>query len=262
MKKLYALFFVPLSLTIGGLVISSCNRTSPEEEVRSYSRYFIEKLAANQIDSLQSAYPEIVMADSIIPIQSDTIIVEKTNDGNFNVTLMDGVSLKINRAKDGHMTVKESNGLFAFSKDKLMIAEKTGMLTDSLSDVAIQEKLSDDEFFNYIQNIINDKKNNILIISGGKVTNNSNKTIEGNDYNVIKAFYVRGMFMGAGSTSYSDIKGKTLEPGKSMNISLVQALMGIEYLSGIKWVISEEEFLTKYAALTGNEYQEYLSSKK
>lgn len=262
MKKFKALFLMSLSLATGVTMISSCGGQKPEDEVRSYSRYFIEKLSANQIDSIQSSYPDIVKADSIIPIQSDTIIVVKTADGDFNATLMDGVILKINRSEDGKLSVKESMGLFAFPNDKLMIAKGTGMVTDSLSDVEIQEKLADEDYFKYIQKEINEKKNNILKINGGTVTNNTDKTIDGSEYTVTKAFYVRGNYFSRGGTSYSSIKGKTLQPGESMKVSLVQALMGMEYLSGIKWNIPDDEVLAKYSPLTGKEYQEYLDSKK
>ena len=58
-------FFVMLFAGIG--LLASCGKkTTPEEEVRNYGKYFVEKLNANQLDSLTASYPDISKADSIV----------------------------------------------------------------------------------------------------------------------------------------------------------------------------------------------------
>lgn len=259
MKKLTTII---LLFAVIGLIASCGKKTTPEDEVRNYGNYFVEKLNANQLDSLKITYPGIAEADSIVAIKSDTIVVTETAPGLYDLTIAEGVILKVNRSEDGNITVTESRGLFAFPDNKLVIAKKTGMWNDTISDAQLNERMKDEEFFKYIDKNVNAKKNKILTINGGTVTNNTDKTIDGSEFTVTKAFHVRGNYFSRGATSYSSIKGKTLKPGESMRVSLVQALMGMEYLSGIKWVIPQEEVITKYIPFSGNEYQEYLDSKK
>lgn len=245
-----------------GLIVSCGKKASPEDEVRNYGKYFVEKVNANQIDSLTASYPDISKADSIAPLQSDTILVVEIAPGQYDLTLAEGITLKINRSEDGDITVEESRGLFVFPADKVEIAKKTGLANDSTSDKLMGEKIKDDDFFKYLDNDIKNSKSKLLTIKGGTVTNSSQKVIDGNDYKVIKRFVVAGNYFSKGGASFSSINGKTLQPGESMKIPLVQALMGMESLSGIKWQIPDEEVIVKYIPFTGNEYQEYLDSKK
>lgn len=146
MKKL--LFaFLPLML----LCACGVMKKSPEEEVRNYGKYFVEKLSANQLDSLINSYPDLAKADSIMPIQSDTIIVAETAPGLFDMTLADGIVLKVSRDDGGNITVTESRGLFAFPPDKVEIANKTGMWNKSLNDAQASERIHDEEFFKWLK---------------------------------------------------------------------------------------------------------------
>ena len=259
MKK----FATILMLIAGiGLIASCSKKATPEEEVRNYGKYFVEKLNANQLDSLTASYPDISKADSIVPLQSDTILVVETAPGQYDLTLAEGVALKVNRSEDGNITVEESRGLFAFPADKVEIAKKTGMVNDSISDKLMGERIKDDDFFKYVDDGIKKSKSKLLTIKGGTVTNNSQQVIDGKDYKVIKNFYVHGNYFSPGGSSNTYSNGKTLKPGESMKISLVQALMGWETLTGIKWQIPDEEIIVKYIPFTGKEYQEYLDSKK
>lgn len=245
-----------------GLLASCGKKTTPEEEIRNYGNYFVEKLNANQIDSLKATYPDIATADSIVPLKSDTIIVAEIIPGEYDVTIAEGVKLKVNRTEDGNISVMESRGLFAFPSDKVDIAKKTGMVNDSTSDKQMGEKIKDDDFFNYLDDGIKKSKSKLLTIKGGTVTNNSQQVIDGKDYKVIKNFYVHSNHLSPGGSSNSYINGKTLKPGESMKISLVQALMGWETLTGIKWQIPDNEIIVKYIPFTGKEYEEYQKSKK
>ena len=123
------------------------NKLTSEEEVRNYGKYFVEKLSANQLDSLKYTYPDLAVAESLVPVSSDTIVVIETNPGQYDGTLAKGITLKINRLEYGNITVTESKGLFAFPADKVDIAKKTGMITEATNELQKSQLLKNEKFF-------------------------------------------------------------------------------------------------------------------
>ncbi|MCH5223259.1 MAG: hypothetical protein J1E82_04395 [Muribaculaceae bacterium] len=268
MKKLL-LAFLPL------MILCACGgkKISPEEEVRNYGKYFVEKLNANQLDSLKATYPDLTKADSIVPVLSDTIMVTETAPGQYDVTLAEGVKLKATRSEDGNISVAESKGLFAFPANKVDIAKKTGMWDDNLNDVQLNERMKDEDFFNHI----NKTKNRSNIITWGNIhvtkfppdglstgygyyilTNHTNVPIKGSDYEVL-AREVNERF-----GAYSEtLKGINLAPNGTGKLNISFSGHTEAYaLKSIKWKIPESELMARFTTFTGNEYQEYLDSKK
>ena len=261
-----------------GLIASCGKKATPEDEVRNYGKYFVEKLSANQLDSLIDTYPDLSLADSIVPLQSDTIIIAESTPGNYEVTLMDGVALKVNRNDDGKITVTESRGLFAFPADKVEVAKKTGMANDSISDIALANRMKDNDFFEFINKQIEEKKNSLLsynkkltitkspayMLDTGSgyytVTNNTDKDIKGSDYNMIFKYTYLGM--GITSSSTRSETGKDIPAKGSVRIPKNYTGHDFVEFKGIKINIPEEELLSNYIPFTGKEYQEYLDSKK
>lgn len=258
-----------------GLLGSCGKKTTPEEEVRNYGKYFIEKLTANQSDSLINSYPDIAKADSIMPINSDTLLVVESALGQYDVTLAEGITLKVSRTDDGKILVNESKGLFAFPADKVDIAKKTGMWDENLSDAHLNERLKDEEFFNRIKNntmdvskIITASKFHVTKypeygMDSGKgyftLTNHSDKPIKGSDYSVS----IRHIDDRFGSSTWNE-KGKDIPANGSIKLSSSFHGHTVGYdFKGIKWNISKDELQKKFRSpYTGKEYQEYLDSKK
>ena len=276
MKKQSSVILLAVSLILMGLLPVSCNKgptTTPEEEVRNYSKYFIEKLTANQLDSLKVSYTGIANADSIVAVKSDTILVEETTPGKFNVTLADGINLKIERDNDGEIKVTESKGLFAFPADKVDIAKKTGMWDDNLSDAQLNERMKDEEFFKYIQDQIKKKTSNILTV--GKETmssdykynltpiiNNTDQEIKATDYTIISkdGYY---LISGVDWISTSTINGKDIAPHDKYVVKTVASWdEGSTHIIKVNIKIPKEELVRRFASFTGKEYKEYLNSKK
>lgn len=271
--------FIPvIMLFVGvGLIVSCGKKSSPEEEIKDYGKYFVEKLKANQLDSLKNSYPGITEADSIVPIKSDTIIVAQITPGEYDLTLAEGVVLKVSRSEDGNISVTDSKGLFAFPSNKLEIAKKTGMASDSLSDKDLANRFKDKDFFDYMDKQIEEKKNSILtytnrltvtkepayMMDSGSgyytITNNTDQNIKGSDYSMIFKY----TYMGYGSSSST----KT-EPGKDIpakgSVQIVKGFSGHDFVEfkGIIINIPEEELFKTFIPFSGNEYQEYLDSKK
>ena len=273
MKRGILFGIAALALTVGACGGGE-KKVSPEEEVRDYGRYFVEKLAANQIDSIKATYPDIVKGDSLLPVKSDTIIVVESAPGKFDVTLAEGIILKVNRSEEGDITVAESKGLFAFPEDKVELAKKTGMWDDNLTDAQLAERMNDNDFFEWVsKKIVNSTKN---IISIGKthddgsnpsgdpdvyrkyvvLTNNTDVPVSGSDY---KTKWRWETWELSGNNTES---GKDIPPHGSVTIKWKEGGDSGKEITGIKWNLSDQELKAKFASYTGKEYQEYLDSKK
>ena len=270
MKKIATILMLVAGI---GMIASCSKKASPEEEVRNYIKYFVEKINANQLDSLTVSYPDISKADSIAPLQSDTILIVEKAPGQFEMTLADGIVLKVNRSEDGNITVSESRGLFAFPADKVEIAKKTGMWDDTLSDAQLNERMKDEEFFKYIQDQIKKKTSNILTV--GKETmssdykynltpiiNNTDEEIKATDYSIISkdGYY---LISGIDWISTSTINGKDIPPHDKYVVKTVASWdEGSIHVIKVNIKIPKEELVRRFASFTGKEYQEYLNSKK
>ena len=275
MKKIAT--FLMLFVVIG-MSVSCEKKATPEEEVRNYGKYFVEKINDNQLDSLKFTYQDIVKADSIMPIKSDTIIVSETAPGQYDMTLINGTSLKIKRSDDGNISVTESKGLFAFPADKVDIAKKTGMWDDKLSDAQLNERMKDDEFFNYLNKRSQALTSNILTLDRKlhitkeaefsldewkgyyNITNNTDYPIKGKDYTVQTKW--EWMAQGAYEHGKENEPGKDIAPHSTIKYPISGSGRSSKEITGIKIKIPEDELMKMFASYTGKEYQEYLDSKK
>ena len=280
MKKILLI----LNLSIAFIVmLCSCGgkKTSPEEEVRNYGKYFVEKLNANQLDSLTASYPDIAKADSIVSLQSDTIIVKESAPGQFEIVLMDGVTLTVVRADDGSISVAESKGLFVFPEDKVSLSKQTGMWDDKLSDTQLSERMKDEEFFKYIQDQIKKKTSNIITVTKltwpkeyandpyafvgnyegtQTITNHSDIPLDGSEYSFIRK--KEFCYQGVDEKETKIEKGKPIPANGSIKVNSWLNRNGESVVKSIKWNLTPEQLQEKFASFTGNEYQEYLDSKK
>ena len=247
-------------------------------EVTAFANDLAGKLSAGQLDSLKAAYPALAGAGAIVPLKGDSVtVVAASTPGQYDVTLAPGVTMSITRAADGSMTVNETRGLFSFPADRKEIAKKTGMWDDSLNDAQMAERMNDDAFFKKMnkQSSANTKN----LISVGKMvitkewpgievepgygyfplTNNSDIAIKGSDYNVV--IKASNVYSGE-SWTYTE-SGIDLAPKGSGRINVEFVPRCNPEKASIKFKVSEKDLMSRTApAFTGNEYQEYLNSKK
>lgn len=280
MRKITKLYFALSVMLVGGASLASCTgekSTSPEEQVRNYGKYFVEKVAAGQLDSLKVSFPSLAQAEGLVDLQSDTILVAETAPGSFDVTIRPGVILRVNRAEDGTISVIDSKGLFRFPEEKYGQAIESGMFNDSIDDSKKQALLNDNDYFDWLKRKMTEKASNSIKLSMGKerivywtmaegfdsympvtLTNTTDQPISGNDYNIA---YTLVQYWGTEGDTYSSKKtrkGVDLEPGASKTIELKEQVVD-------KYKNMRIDYKNKSAnrpSLTGNEYQEYLDSKK
>lgn len=298
MKKITKVFMLTALMVSGLTVVSSCGKgssaegsdastessgASAVEEVRNYGKYFIEKVSANELDSLQSTYPDISQAEALVALNSDTVMVSEITPGQYDVTLAPGVSLKVNRTDNGTITVTESSGLFSFPKDKLDTAEKTGMIKADMSDAEKQKLLNDNEYFNWLKKKASAKSGYAVSVTPGKlnkknysgaegwnasmtltVKNSSDKSISGSDYSIT---YKCKEWDGGSEdpyliTSTLHAKGVDISPNGSAQINISRGDADKFYDFKVVPAKGREDALKNDATTGGNEYQEYLNSKK
>lgn len=282
-NKMYLLVWIivgAIVLAAGGIFLSNFIVTSvtgnPEETVREYGKYFKDKVALDELDSLIATYPDISKADSVVNLESDTILVDVVDKGKvYDMTLTDGVTLRVELGKKGEIKVQESHGLFAYPENKLKIAKQTGAWEEKLNDAELNERMTDEGFFDWLQEQVKKKTSNIISLGSGgggtrSVHNNTDQPIDAGDYTVsIKEWYPEYKYDYYWDSYYEDVKtkkystkGKAIPPHGS--VSYEHYNDGYWYgkeVTGVSMKLSQDELQRRFAPYTGDEYNQYQKQK-
>lgn len=282
MKKFTINLAIIAAMALAGVSITSCGKkAAPEDQVRDYGKYFLEKLSANQIDSLKASYPDIVKADSLVSLQDEALGIDSimvapiATAGQYEVQIGKGVSLIVNYADDGTITVAQSKGLFAFPQSKMELARKTGLWEVSLGDAELADRLNDKDFFDWLAKEKTVKTSDILTLGRTEgdgywtdgfryIVNQTDQHINGSDYKVVYK-YGYSVFNGydydtSQGTEYKS--GKDIPPHGSVKFPFVKTSHGGEDITGVKLNLSQDEIQERFAPYTGTEYNDYLKSKE
>ena len=191
--------------------------------------------------------------------------------------LSPGVNILVKEEGTGDFVVMESHGLFAYPDDKVELAKNTGLWDAKLTDAQLAERMHDNGFKDYIQNLIKKKKSNMLTAGefvydnysyekiGQKVVNNTDQEINASDYTLtIKETYYNWAEEDF-KTDKKTEKGKFIPPYGSVTFDCIYSYYD-DYGSGpelsrINIKIPDEEILRRFLKFTGNEYRDYLDSK-
>lgn len=253
------------------------NNEAAIEEVRNFGKNFTQQASAGQLEALAASYPELSDVKTVVPLNSENIIVTQPEAGLYQITLADGVTMNVTRSDDGAIKIVDSHGLFVFPEDKVEIAKKTGMWNDNLSDAQLNERMKDEDFFKWVKNNGDVKINDIISVGktindGGTgdlsdpnlyhviLTNNSNVPIKGSEYKIKWEYW--NPYQDHNPT-YNYEKGKDIPANGTVRIDWSDGGESESYLKGVKWNLSSEQLKEKFGKpFTGNEYQEYLNNKK
>lgn len=265
MKRL--IFFIAIS----AVFLTACGH---KKDVRNFAINLAEKVAENQRDSILRVYPEAEVADSFaLTFNPDSVTVKTSDDdGCYIVSLSPEASLMVYRAPDGSMSVVQSKGIFAYPDEKLIVAKKTGMWSDKLSDVEMNARMNDEEFFKYIADHSANHIPEILTL--GKpdkeqgigryypVINNTDSDVDSTEYYIkVRDEHPDYKKLGyTGGASFYVIPGKTV-PAKGTAKIPIDSTAGVTAKS-IIMRIPLEQLAMRFIDYTGNEYREYLNSKK
>lgn len=267
MRKFLLIIFV--SILILGV---SCEK-KPEVIVDEFAVKFAEFVNDNEKDSILKYYPDFLLSDSLVEVDTDDIRIKKESETSYIIEYSSDIVLETEINKSGKITIENSYGLISFPEDKIDLAKKTGMWDSEISDTDLSRRMNDNEFFEYLNNNAKEKTKNILKI-GAKhyppaspfyesqnIINNTDQPIKGSDYTVTIKNHI---YCPDGSEEdyYSTKRGKDIKPNGSIWYEVIEGQHGYEEISKINLTLSEEELMNRFAPITGNEYQQYLDSKK
>lgn len=273
-------------LSLCALVICACLCSCNNEEKNA--RAFVSSLATamqnKQAGEIAKLYPG---SDRLPAFNAQLLLDEeapltKADDGTWTLQLADGARLVFTQAEDGTLSVKESFGLAKFDTDRVAFAKKTGWVSEGMSDAAVAERLADEGFITWISgNFISEAKKKAsckltgtygdeywggewMSAKGIKVTitNKNDFDFPGSAYKVVCKDWYWGDPSQQGTSKTAN--GVDVPAGKSATIQVALSTT-MESDSSQKLSFNDEALLPLvFAHYTpnGNEYKEYLESKK
>lgn len=274
MKKLFL-----IATLFATVLVTGCS----DKKHLEFAGKVAEYVKANQLDSLAAVYPGAQFDSIAFAGDYEIVNIEKTDvDGVVRVRFGEIAYIDIKDDENGVMTIVESSGIAAFPQDKLDLAKKTGMVQDTISDIAKAELISDADFFTWLAERQADELSNIISLKGGKaklagvygegnnlyvidatLTNNSKNDISADAYSIEYNITYYGEEDNGWRNRYEtgNQEGVELKAGESKDIKIKKEHVGKIGNPRIKWNLSPEE-LGKFLTFTGNEYSEYQKSKE
>ena len=262
------------------LFLVSCNQNN--KEVLIFASQIVMDLNNGNADAIKSVYPnakEIVSFTSGYNIDSIKVEYDRMTNGH-KVILKDNVWFVISEKTPSSFIIAKSRGLFPHDEKRMDIAEKTGRIKPSMSDMKIDKALKDTAFFSYLANKTIDKMkkyvycetrfgndmkkdDNLKFWVTITVKNETNKKLQGTDY-IIK---VRTFWMGSVDEELT-IKGKDILSNDSISIPVALTYNGsggTGYESELVFSsdnITPQDIIDRYFDPNINDYKEYLKTKE
>lgn len=262
------------------LFLVSCNQNS--KEVLVFASQIVMDLNSENTDAIKSVYPnakEMLSFTSGYNIDSIKIEYDRMTNGH-KVILKDNVWFVLTEKSPSSLIIAKSRGLFPHDEKRMNIAEKTGRIKRSMSDMKIDKALKDSVFFSYLANKTIEKMkkyvysnakydNNMSLADDYKfgviitIKNETNKKILGTDY-IIKVWT---LWMGKIDEELT-IKGKDISSNDSISIPVALTLNGsggTGFKSELMFSsdnLSTQEILDRYFDPNINDYKEYLNTKE
>lgn len=268
-------------------LIASCsgskkdNQQEEDIDISQFAETFANFVNAGQLDSIKALYPTANF-DSVAPMTSDSITITENGADAYKINYTSGKWIDIKVDSDGKISVVDSKGIASFPREKYQTAMNTGMLNDSIGDVKTQDLLNDDSYFTWLKDRAKKTTEGGLTLKGGKakmgrvygegmyawtmvcnVTNNSPVKVDGDDYKIAYTLVYAGEEYNNWKPSYAkkSIKGKDVEPGQTVSITISDKGDGLQSPKIVmnKKIKNDTATSNQYS---GNEYQEYLKSRK
>lgn len=278
-------------ITAGGIVsyhyyiesvsfISPYLKSKPEIEVKNFAKNFAELVNQKNLTELKILYPTIAEADSIdLKYNPNEIKIENFNGETYIIRLSPKVLIKVKEDNDGDYKIVSSYGLFAYPQDKMDLAIKTGMFNSNLTDLEFNERIKDNNFFEYLNNKSQQTFKDILFVNPifqvtnpnlgegyFEITNKQDFEIDGTDYVVKISRTGPEINFNTGEIStyeiFEELPGVNLPPKGKGRINTVYSVDHGEELEfeNIIWNNNDNIIYDKIIKFKGTEYDEYIKS--
>lgn len=266
---------------ICAIVIATTSCTSNEDKVKERVRELASLLSGNNI-AAEKIYPTLPLGTEVNSslFTAPDIVVEKTEDGDYNVTMPEDATMLVSLTDDDKIVIKESHGILFCSPKQMKMALGTGWITMDMNDAEMAERFADKGFADWLgEKILEDVRNGLTceiigtygdvynegewIAADGilvKVKNRTNLLIPGNAYNIIGREWYWG---NPNDKSSQTVNGVEVKPGEDAEIRVsvspsmesdVDAL--VEYRNDVIIKLALENYEPK-----GGEYAQYKNKK-
>lgn len=282
MKKLL-LALVPVTL----MVMSGCNgglfgsQKTAKDSVMDLATKCSQFIKSNNVDSIKAIYQGLDSLDvKFANVDGEITVQESNTPGEFEVK-MGSATITVKRNEAGQWIIDRSQGLLLFDQNKMAFARKTGQYKDGLPDLELAQRMNDAQFDEWLkERVLNDLKKRITAKSVVNdmesavvtVVNNSEINLDGDDYTVkskLKNYWsmyddetggYESGYMDYGTKTFS---GKPVPAHSSVSYSFnpMFGVKGGDVNSHVLLNISADRAMTLYTP-SGNEYEEYLNSRK
>lgn len=282
MKKLL-LALVPVTL----MVMSGCNgglfgsQKTAKDSVMDLATKCSQFIKSNNVDSIKAIYQGLDSLDVKFANVDGEITVQESNTPGEFVVKMGSATITVKRNEAGQWIIDRSQGLLLFDQNKMAFARKTGQYKDGLPDLELAQRMNDAQFDEWLkERVLNDLKKRITAKSVVNdmesavvtVVNNSEINLDGDDYTVkskLKNYWsmyddetggYESGYMDYGTKTFS---GKPVPAHSSVSYSFnpMFGVKGGDVNSHVSLNISADRAMTLYTP-SGNEYEEYLNSRK
>ena len=266
-----------LLLALSAILLTACSKDTTEA-VRQFAADFAIKVSKNQKDSLLSVWPDVAKADSLVlSFVEDSIKIEPNAKGDsILIRYTPDVWVRVLKDANDSIRIVSSKGLFAYPAEQMEFAQRTGQYDHKLTDLENAVRMADEGFKPYLikkhmkdaakklkvvgkPTLISSKGEfsyEIINVFGVTVQSTSDQPISGADYKV----YFKGDYRG--QPWNWNVKGIDVAPNSSVTITTEVTMWNYPERAYVNTTLSEEAHFNKYFKPTGNEYDEYLVSKK
>ena len=267
--------------------MSGCNgglfgsQKTAKDSVMDLATKCSQFIKSNNVDSIKAIYQGLDSLDvKFANVDGEITVQESNTPGEFEVK-MGSATITVKRNEAGQWIIDRSQGLLLFDQNKMAFARKTGQYKDGLPDLELAQRMNDAQFDEWLkERVLNDLKKRITAKSVVNdmesavvtVVNNSEINLDGDDYTVkskLKNYWsmyddetggYESGYMDYGTKTFS---GKPVPAHSSVSYSFnpMFGVKGGDVNSHVSLNISADRAMTLYTP-SGNEYEEYLNSRK
>ena len=265
------------------LLLVSCDKN---KEIKQFATDFAVAAKSRNKSEIAKMYPSAAVADSLnFTFDAEKAEIEEVEGKGWKLTLGDNQFVIIERTEpNGSLSIKESHGVFAFSKAQKEFGLKTGLLKADMSDATIAEQLSDTAFISFvsknflktfnekfrIKKVYDNRSDYASDMTGGgewfvTIGNDLDIDVAGSDYQVVISSPVR-----RGEKEILDGKDVYAGSKETLKSSHLDDSFYVDYSEYIdskdpkiklEFILSDIDILNKYFVPKGDEYSNYLKQK-
>ena len=257
-----------------------------DQEVRQLVELFTKAVETGDSLTILTNYPDAKGADSLYIPNSKYMISQMSESSNYKVEWNKDIWMEISPMEKEGWKIISSQGLFAWSKDEMEFAKRTGQWKPGLTDKDLSVRMDDHEFkHKLIDEFCNNLKKRVIqkgslqVLKeaqsemdkwelGVTVANNNEFHLSGNDYQMtIKVWdqYLYNNNLNENEAVFTvNIKGQDIAPYSEIVLShFLEGWQRVENKSiQIIWNVNNQQLFNKYFVATGDEYEHYLKSIK